>query len=574
MKKNRLCVLVCLLLGVFTVTFSAKRAVNPTDHFPLFQNFIYEGHDRVFKEHPLKEGEFFNPLIQGCFPDPGIVRRGDDFFMVHSSFAMWPGVPIFHSKDLINWRSIGHVLDRPSQLKVQHTGVSHGIFAPAIKYNPHNNTFYVITTQFAGDIGNMLVTSKDPFLGWSDPYKLNFQGIDPTLFFDKDGKAYITHNDAPDEGKELYTGHRVIKIWDFCVETNQVIAGTDKIIVDGGVDITKNPIWIEKPHIFRRGDRYFLLCAEGGTGGNHSAVIFEANHPRGPWTPAPNNPILTQRYLDDNRPNRIEWTGHADIVKGPDGNYYGVFLGVRPNEKGRVNLGRETFILPVDWSGTFPVFVNGLVPLQPKLTLPKGVENLRGQAGILPSGNFTLTETFNPATKLDYRWIAMRGPREDFITLTKNGLVIRPFETNVKAVAPISSLFQRQMHNSFTATTTLQFKPRVQNELAGIICYQSENFNYVFGITKKGNNTYLVLQRTEAGKSRLVASQPINVQNPIQLQVTADGDQYRFNYSLNGTDFINLGGVVSGDILSTDVAGGFTGNLIGLYATTNNNAVL
>ena len=570
-KKWQYLLLAIVLCVPAFVNLEGQRRANRQN--PLFSNFIYEGHDRVFKDNPLNEGEFFNPIIQGCFPDPGIVRRGDDFFMVHSSFAMWPGVPIHHSTDLVNWRLIGHVLERPSQLKVQTTEIAHGIFAPAIKYNPHNNTFYVITTQFAGGIGNMLVTSKDPFQGWSDPYRLNFQGIDPTLFFDEDGKAYIVHNDAPDPGKELYPGHRVIKIWDFCVETNQVIEGTDKIIVDGGVDITRKPIWIEKPHIYRRGDTYFLLCAEGGTGGNHSAVIFVADHPRGPWTPAPNNPIMTQRYLDDNRPNRVEWAGHADIVKGPDGNYYGVFLGVRPNAQGRVNLGRETFILPVDWSGKFPVFINGLIPLEPKLDLPGGVTNRRGQDGFLPSGNFTLTETFNPTAKLDYRWIGMRGPREDFITLTRNGLEIRPFETNIKAVAPISSLFQRQMHNSFTATTTMQFRPRSERDLAGIVCYQSERFNYVFGVTKKGDQYYILLQRTEAGESKIVASSPIDVRNPIKLQVTGDNDNYRFNYSLNGVDFINLGGTVSGDILSTNVAGGFTGNLIGLYATTNNDAI-
>jgi len=542
----------------------------PENH-PVFTQFVYEGNDEVYNNHPLEEDEFYNPILQGCYPDPSIVRKGDDYFMVHSTFAMFPGVPIFHSNDLVNWTQIGHVLDRKSQLKVHDTGIAAGVYAPSIKYNPNNDTFYMITTQFAGGFGNIVVKTKDPFKGWSDPYKLNFNGIDPSMFFDDDGKAYVVHNDAPDEGKELYNGHRVIKIWNYDVENDQVIAGSDKIIVDGGVDITKKPIWIEAPHIYKKNGRYYLMCAEGGTGGWHSEVIFVSDNPRGPYTPAENNPILSQRYLNPNRANKVDWAGHADLVEGPGGQMYGVFLAVRPNEKNRVNTGRETFILPVDWSGEFPVFENGLIPLEPKLKMPEGVVNKTGQDGFFPNGNFTFTEDFS-SEKLDYRWIGMRGPREDFIKRTSGGLQINAFDTNIKAVAPISALFQRQMHKTFTATATVNYKPESENDLAGLICYQSERFNYVFGITKKGNEVYLLLKRTEDGESTILATTKIDVTQPIQLQVKAEGDDYRFNYTVGDDGFKNLGGTVSGDILSTNVAGGFTGTLIGLYATSANDA--
>ena len=539
--------------------------------FPVFTSYVYQGEDQVYTDYPLKSDEFYNPLLQGCYPDPSIVRKGDDYFLVTSTFAMFPGVPIFHSKDLVNWKQIGHVLDRKSQLKVQDAGISFGVFAPSIKYNPINETFYMITTQFAGDVNNMVVKTKDPFQGWSEVYKLIFNGIDPSIFFDDNGKAYVVHNDAPDEGKELYTGHRVIKIWEYDVENDQVIAGTDKIIVDGGVDITKQPIWIEAPHIYKKNGLYYLMCAEGGTGGWHSEVIFTSEHPMGPYVPAPANPILSQRYLNPNRANKVDWAGHADIVEGKDGKYYGVFLAIRPNEKGLVNTGRETFILPVDWSGKYPVFENGLVPMEPKLKMPKGVVNKAGTEGFFPNGNFTFTDKFTDQT-LDYRWIGMRGPREDFISTSKNGLSIQPFAVNIKAVAPVSALFQRQQHQRFTATTTLKFVPESDKELAGITCYQSERFNYVFGITKKDKDFYILLQRTEKGQSVIVASEKIDVKTPVQLQVVARGDEYKFNYSVNGVNFTNLGGPVSGDILSTNVAGGFTGSLIGLYATRANDA--
>ena len=568
-KMNLSLLLTTFSLSLTVMGLNAQKSVNANQ--PVFSQFIYQGEDPVYKENPLQPDEFYNPILQGCYPDPSITRKGDDYFLVSSSFAMFPGVPIFHSNDLVNWKQLGHVLDRKSQLIVHDCGISAGIYAPAIKYNPYNDTFYMITTQIAGNIGNLVVKTKDPFKGWSEVQKLNFGGIDPSLFFDEDGKAYVIHNDAPDSGKELYEGHRVIKIWEYDMAMDQVIPGTDQIIVDGGVDITKQPIWIEAPHIYKRNGIYYLMCAEGGTGDWHSEVIFTSDHPKGPYKPAGNNPILSQRYLHPNRVNKVDWAGHADLIEGPDGNHYGVFLAIRPNEQQRVNTGRETFILSVDWSGKYPVFENGLIPLEPKLKMPAGVENKTGSEGFFPNGNFTFHDNFR-STPLDHRWIGVRGPREEFITMVKEGILIKPFAINLKAVAPTSTLFHRQQHRHFTATTILQYKPSSENELAGMVCYQSERFHYLFGITRKGKQDYLVLQRTERGISTILASTPIESGKPLSLQINAKGDNYRFNYATDGKTFLNLGGTVSGDILSTDVAGGFTGNLIGLHATTKNDA--
>lgn len=537
-----------------------------------FSDFTYHGNDKIYNDNPLKPDEFYSPILQGCYPDPSITRKGEDYYLVNSSFSMFPGVPIFTSKDLVNWKQVGHVLDKPSQLKVEKSGVSHGIYAPDIKYNKHNDTFYMITTQFAGGIGNMVVKTKDPSKGWSEVQKLNFDGIDPAIFFDDDGKAYIVHNDAPPKGTEQYNGHRVIKMWDYDLEKDQVVPGSDKIIVNGGVDLSQKPIWIEGPHIYKKNGKYYLMCAEGGTGGNHSEVIFMSDSPKGPYVPAGNNPILTQRYFPKDRKEKVDWAGHADLVETPNGQYYGVFLAIRPNEKNRVNKGRETFILPVDWSGIYPVFQNGLVPMKPKLKLPEGAQNHNGHNGFFPNGNFTYADKLTDKN-LDYRWIAMRGPRESFITVTKNGVKVNPFGNNIKALAPVSALFHRLQHESFETSVTLDFKPKSEKELAGITCYQSEKFNYVFGITKKDKDFYIVLERTEKGESKLIASEKISLSKPIKLQVVADKDEHSFNYSVDGKSYKNLGGPVSGDILSTDVAGGFTGSLIGLYSTSSNDIV-
>ncbi|SFW71836.1 alpha-N-arabinofuranosidase [Sinomicrobium oceani] len=571
MKKIKTIPLV-IIAGLLSLgVHSQKRQKNS----PVFSEVTYTGDDQVYKDYPLEEGEFYNPILQGCYPDPAITRKGDDYYLVCSSFAMFPGVPIFHSNDLVNWTQIGHVLDRTSQLDVHDTGISSGVYAPGIAYNTHNDTFYMITTAFAGGLGNIVVKTKDPKKGWSDPIKLNFAGIDPDIFFDDDGKAYVIHNDAPDKGKELYNGHRVIKVWDYDVEKDQVIAGSDKIIVDGGVDLSKKPIWIEAPHIYKKDGRYFLMCAEGGTGGNHSEVVFVSDHPRGPYKPAPGNPILTQRHFPKERKNKVDWAGHADLVKGPDDTYYGVFLAIRPNEKDRVNIGRETFILPVDWSGEFPVFENGLVPMEPKLKMPEGVENKMGQEGFFPNGNFTYRENFT-SKELDYRWIGLRGPREAFISKTKKGLQITPFATDIRELKPTSTLFYRQQHNSFSFTATMAYRPQSEKDLAGIVCLQNESSNYVFGITKKGKDYVLLLEKTEKTRrdreatSEILASTIIDIKKPVQLQVEARGDDYHFNYAVDGSGFKNLGGTVSGAILSTNVAGGFTGALLGLYATSAN----
>ena len=272
--KNQIRLLALGALGMI-ISSCSNQGFKPTPGTPVFKDFTYTGKDAVYENNPLEEDEFYTPILQGCYPDPSICRKGNDYYLVCSSFAINPGVPIFHSTDLVNWKQIGHVLDRSSQLKVEDTGISAGIYAPTIRYNPNNDTFYMITTQFAGNIGNMIVKTKDPMKGWSDPIKLDFEGIDPDIFFDDNGKAYIVHNDAPE--KALYEGHRVIKVWEYDTEKDQIIPGTDKVIVNGGVDLSKKPIWIEAPHLYKKGGKYYLMCAEGGTGDQHSEVIFISN---------------------------------------------------------------------------------------------------------------------------------------------------------------------------------------------------------------------------------------------------------------------------------------------------------
>ena len=553
------------------------KAKNNSKLWPLFSEVHYEGSDSVFTQNPLKADEFYNPILQGCYPDPSICRRGDDYYLVCSSFVMFPGVPIFHSTDLVNWKQIGHVLDRDSQLKVGGGGTSNGIYAPTIRYNPHNKTFYMITTQTTY-MGNMMVKTTDPAKGWSDPINLHFNGIDPSIFFDDNGKAYIVHNDAPKERK--WSGHRAIKIWEYDVNTDQLVKGSDKIIVDGGTKLEKHPFWIEAPHLYKKDGKYYLMCAEGGTGDTHSEVVFVSDHVYGPYVEAPSNPILSQRYLDPNRKNKVEWAGHSDVVEGKDGKWYGVFLAVRPNADGHATLGRETFILPVDWSGKWPLFENGLIPLEPKLKMPQGVSNQQGTQGFAACGNFGFTDNFT-ADKLDYRWVGERCNPIHFAYLEnagkkgkkKNvgGVRIKPFENNIEEKKALSALWTRQLHHNFAFTTKLKYTPKSEKDLAGIACLQNRNAQIVLGLTKKNGKNTLVLAKRWKDKTEVLDTKPVNGKAEIMLQVKGNNDNFQFAYSLDGTHFENIGTTVKGDFLSTNIAGGFVGNMLGLYATAKNN---
>lgn len=313
-----------------------------------FNYFSYNGDDSRFNKEINPHNQYFNPILAGFYPDPSICRKGDTYYLVNSSFSFFPGVPIFTSKDLVNWTQLGHVLDRKSQLPLDRQNVSGGIFAPAITYNEKNKTFYMITTNVGA--GNFFVKTKDPAKGWSEPiYLPKVGGIDPSFFFDKDGRGYIVNNDEP-VGGHVYEGERSIMLHYFDVEGDSVV-GDPIEIVRSGSHVQENPIWIEGPHLYRIGKYYYLMCAEGGTGAWHSEVIFRSKKPEGPWEEfTDGNPILTQRTgLDPQRPDIVTSAGHADLVSTPDGDWYAVFLACRPYEEDFYNTGRDTYLLPVNW---------------------------------------------------------------------------------------------------------------------------------------------------------------------------------------------------------------------------------
>lgn len=531
-----------------------------------FDYFKYSGNDERFDKTFDRTCQYLNPILAGFCPDPSVCRKGDTYYLVNSSFSFFPGVPIYTSKDLVNWTPLGHVLDRKSQLPLDGQNVSGGIFAPDIKYNEKNKTFYMITTNVGA--GNFFVKTEDPAKGWSEPiYLPKVGGIDPSFFFDKDGRGYIVNNDEP-AGGHSYEGERSIKLHYFDVKGDSVV-GDEIEIVRSGTHVQKNPIWIEGPHLYRIGKYYYLMCAEGGTGSWHSEVIFRSKKPEGPWEEyTEGNPILTQRAgLDPNRADFVSSAGHADLVSTPKGEWYAVFLGCRPYEDDYYNTGRDTYLLPVTWNDGWPMILEKGKAI-PTVNDKKELQPTNNQL----TGNFCYTDSFDNG-KLDMnRWMFLRNPSA-FCSFVGNGLAIEAKDVNIYEQKSPSAIFARQQHTDFAAETSLAFNPSTDNELAGMVLLQNEKYNFVFGLTVINGRKAVVLDRSEGttvriGTAFLDGNNSNDAQGqPLRLKICGHGRYYDFLYAVGDGQWQTLAHGVDAVNLSTNRSNGFIGACIGLYAT-------
>ncbi|HEX7071767.1 MAG TPA: glycoside hydrolase family 43 protein [Rhodothermales bacterium] len=554
-----------VVLAALAVLLASCTGVTPipaASPDPQFDWFEYAGNDPVYEALDPREDQYLNPILAGFYPDPSITRAGDDYYLVTSTFSWYPGIPIFHSRDLVHWEQIGHVLDRSSQLNLDSLEISEGVFAPTINF--HEGTFYVLNT-LVGAGGNFIVTAKDPAGPWSDPIWLpSVDGIDPSIFFDDDGRAWIVNN-GPPVGPPRYDGHRALWIQEFDLDTRQMV-GPRTMIVDGGVDITQNPIWIEGPHIFRESGHYYLIAAEGGTAEWHSEVVFRADSVLGPWVPYEGNPILTQRHLPADRAFPVTSTGHADFVKTPDGAWWAVFLGTRPYRDNHYNTGRETFMLPVTWHNDWPTI---LPVTEPVAFMVDGPALPRSPEPAIPtSGNFTVRDEFDGA-ELPLYWNFIRTPRESWHDLEAGRLVLRARPVRLSDRGQPSFVGRRQQHAYFTARTKMRYRPADVSDRAGLAAFQNDDFYYFMAVgLGEGGPLISLEKRTRATGSEIVASQPVDLpeDGTIYLQIEGRGDTYAFRYSLDGSSWTPLVEDADGTILSTRTAGGFVGTYIGMHA--------
>ena len=531
-----------------------------------FKYFQYQGNDTRFDKPIDLHRQYYNPILAGFYPDPSLCRKGDTYYLVNSSFSFFPGVPVSVSKDLIHWQHLSYALNSREQLPLTHQRVSGGIFAPAITYNEKNKTFYLITTNVGK--GNFFIKSKDPSKGWSNPvYLPKINGIDPSFLFDKDGKAYIVHN-APVYGKQDYEGQRAIRILRFDVKGDSII-GEPKEIIRGGSHVQKNPIWIEGPHLYHIGNYYYLMCAEGGTCDWHSEVIFRAKNPMGPWEENPQNPILTQRTgLNPDRPDIVTSTGHADLVQSKQGDWWAVFLGCRPYQDDFYNTGRDTYLLPVTWKNGWPTILEKgkAVPTVLNMTSWQQKLSAQGQDQAPMTGNFSYHDDFKEE-QLNSRWIFLRNP-ENFWKLTSNGLEISPLNTNIHGNEAPSAIFVRQQHNNFTAETEINFTPENNQNFAGFTLLQNEEYNFIFGKTLREGKPIVTLQRDEKINVTIASAPLQNNTDDLHLKIKGDGRYYDFYYAEGNGKWQILAKGVDAVNLSTHQSGGFIGDCIGLYCTT------
>ncbi|HZL46175.1 MAG TPA: glycoside hydrolase family 43 protein [Opitutaceae bacterium] len=559
-----------LFLGIALLLAAVPARSAPTVPPVFFEWFEYTGNDAHFAA-PLPAGSYLNPILAGCYPDPSICRAGQDYYLINSSFVYYPGIPIFRSRDLMHWTQLGHVLDRPSQLKVDGLGASRGVFAPAISY--HDGVFYVINTLVDAG-GNFFVTAKDPAGPWSDPVWLpEIDGIDPSFFFDDDGRAYVVNNGPPPGERSLYQGHRAIWMQEFDPRT-QKLTGPREIIVNGGVDLAKHPVWIEAPHVFKKDGWYYLICAEGGTAEEHSEVVFRSRTVRGPYVPWNQNPILTQRTLDPARPDPITCAGHADFVETPDGAWWAVFLGCRPYEGNLYNTGRETFLLPVKWTEDgWPVILQPGLPVPAVVAGPKLTTGSPASPETVPfTGNFTWRDEFD-GPSLQPVWNLLRTPHESWFSFTEKpgALALQPRDVAMGGRGNPSFIGHRQQHANFAATAAVRV-PTAKGESAGLVAFQNETHYFYLGVRRTRAGVQLFLEQSFAqdhgGTARTIAAAeiPAPAAGPVYLKIGATGRTYAFAYATTPDAWQTLKADADGSILSTPVAGGFVGAYLGLYA--------
>lgn len=505
---------------------------------------------------------FRNPILPGCYPDPSICRVGDDYYLVTSTFAYFPGLPIFHSRDLVNWRQIGHVLDRSSQLPLQDVHPACGLYAPTIRYS--NGVFYIINTLVAGKTqqGNFIVTATDPAGPWSEPYWLeDVPGIDPSLFFDDDGRAWFVANRMAEPSQ--YEGHTEIWLSEIDIANMRLIGDTYRLW-DGAL---KQAIWAESPHIYKINDWYYLMIAEGGTAHDHAVTIARSKSITGPYQPNPRNPILTHRHLGLDYP--IVGTGHADLVETQTGEWWMVCLAMRPYGGYYYNLGRETFLVPLRWEEGWPVVSPGSGRVEFSYPAPNLPEH--------PWPAAPTRDDFD-APALAQQWTFLRTPPEPaFWSVGERPgfLRLRLRPQHLSEQTNPSFVGRRQQHIYFWVQAALEFTPQSADECAGIALMQNDQFYFAFVVTAgTGAEPVVRLVKHAQGQDEILAEQPIPYGHDVNtgqlyLKVTAHEQSYNFYVASEPEKWRIVAEDIDGRILSTPVAGGFTGAWVAMYASSN-----
>ena len=520
-----------------------------------------------------QQEHYNNPILRGGYPDPSICRVGNDYYLVNSSFEYFPGLPIHHSTDLVNWELVGHGLHRKSQctgtmnlVDVQSNG---GIHAPTIRY--HDSTFYIITTNVyqppnkdePTQFINFIITAKDPEGPWSDPIIIKgAPGIDPDIFFNDDGKIWYTGTHAPD--KPNFQGEGEIWMQELDPTSFQLL-GERHYLWRGACQGT----WAEGPHIYKKDDWYYLLIAEGGTHFNHAVMVAASKNITGPYEPNDRNPIFTTRHMSYDY--WVNSTGHADIIELPNGEWKMVCLGIRNEVNRGSNMGRETMLLPITWEQepyewkevkyTWPV----CAPLTGKLEQNQPYPIARNTK----YNNAYFQDDFNN-DELGMHWTSRRVPKENAIDLNLQPgfLRMKYLPQTIGERMAYNFIGIKQQESQFELVTSMQFNKKLNGEEAGFCLMQKDDNYILFDVKREDNENVLQLVIKPHNKAAYIKKDLVlnKKTKQLELKITANKEHYNYYYRLKSNDiWINFD-QTSNDVL---ISRGYTGAHLGLYATCN-----
>ena len=492
--------------------------------------------------------KYRNPIISGYNPDPSICRVGEDYYIVNSSFEFYPGVPVYHSRNLVNWELEGYCLTEESQLDLHGCRPSGGIYAPTIRY--HQGIFFMTTTNTSGK-GNFIVHTTDMKKGWSEPAGVDQGGIDPSLLFDDDGTVYFASTSMDSEGK---TGIFLCQVNPFTGERL-----TESVVISRGC----GGRYAEGPHLYKWFGKYYLMLAEGGTEYGHMETILRSDSPYGPFEACPHNPILTHR--DDMR-EEIYCTGHADMIEDHNGNWWLVCLAIRPcqEKKDRVllhNLGRETFLTPVVWTedGWPIVGENGLISPEMEGPLP-------GESPAPVNRDFA-DDFSQDRFSLHYNFL--RNPSmENYVRDTaKRKLILRGTSTTINEMASPTWIGVRQKGFETVSVADVSLLDAVQGMRAGLTAYYNDSYHYEIYLSREMDRWKVCLAKHIHDIFTVTASAEIPAAENVKLRIVSDKTYYRFSYSLDGETFVELGsGLTVGLCTESTRNLTFTGTSIGMFA--------
>ncbi|NMA74023.1 MAG: glycoside hydrolase family 43 protein [Bacteroidales bacterium] len=510
-----------------------------------------------------------NPIIKGFNPDPSICRVDEDYYIAVSTFEWFPGVQIYHSKDLKNWKLISQPVNRIEQLNMIGNPDSGGVWAPQLSYS--DGKFWLIYSDVKvvsgnnfKDVSNYLITSETIDGDWSDPIFLNSSGFDPSLFHDEDGKKYLL-NMVWDFRPKKHAFHGII-MQEYDVEKKQLV-GKSEIIFKG------TPLGLtEAPHMYKIGDYYYLLTAEGGTKYEHASIFARSENLWGPFELHPQTPFLTAWHEPL---NPVQKSGHGSLVETHTGEWFFTHLMGRPihiegetmlGDRGYCPLGRETGIQRVEWKDDWPYIVDGPVPSL-EIEGPKIEEH--------PFDKTYLVKDDFDDSKLNIHFQTLRQPYQWFANLDENPGHLRIYGGESMNSFFKQSLIARRWESlDFTAETKVSFEPETFIQLAGLTNYYNiNNWSSLHVTWDEEYGKVIQLLVSDKGNMSYALDKPIKIENNVDyvyLRSVVSGHDYQYYYSIDGENWAKVGNILESRKLSDDYIyqeedGFFTGAFVGMH---------